>query len=117
MTTVSPSPYDAGSTSSGTESSDTESDAGSNSYSQPLVFGNPGAANSSPMPQSKFSCGSLQLEDGVKGETMATVIPSMKRWGAILQLLEKVKCAWLFVDCTSILQLGGPVKVLKGGVV
>ncbi len=56
-----------GSTSSGTESSDTESDAGSNSYSQPLVFGNPGAANSSPMPQSKFSCGSLQLEDEGQG--------------------------------------------------
>uniref|UniRef100_A0A8C1RUW6 FERM, ARH/RhoGEF and pleckstrin domain protein 1 n=1 Tax=Cyprinus carpio TaxID=7962 RepID=A0A8C1RUW6_CYPCA len=52
-----------GSTSSGTESSDTESDAGSNSYSQPLVFGNPGAVNSSPMPRSKVSFGSLQLED------------------------------------------------------
>lgn len=56
-----------GSTSSGTESSDTESDAGSNSYSQPLVFGNPGAANSSPMPQSKFSFGCLQLEDEGQG--------------------------------------------------
>lgn len=56
-----------GSTSSGTESSDTESDAGSNSYSQPLVYGNPGAANSSPMPRSKFSFGSLQLEDEGQG--------------------------------------------------
>lgn len=58
-----------GSTSSGTESSDSESDAGSNSYNQPLVYGNPGAANSSPMPRSKFSLGSLQLEDeGQEGE-------------------------------------------------
>uniref|UniRef100_A0A673IX22 FERM, RhoGEF and pleckstrin domain-containing protein 1-like n=1 Tax=Sinocyclocheilus rhinocerous TaxID=307959 RepID=A0A673IX22_9TELE len=58
-----------GSTSSGMESSDTESDAGNNSYSQPLVFGNPGVVNSSPMPQSKFSFGSLQLEDeGQRGE-------------------------------------------------
>uniref|UniRef100_A0A9J8A2N1 FERM, ARH/RhoGEF and pleckstrin domain protein 1 n=1 Tax=Cyprinus carpio carpio TaxID=630221 RepID=A0A9J8A2N1_CYPCA len=56
-----------GSTSSGTESSDTESDAGSNSYSQPLVFGNPGAANASPMSQSRFSFGSLQLEDEGQG--------------------------------------------------
>ncbi|XP_043091649.1 FERM, ARHGEF and pleckstrin domain-containing protein 1 isoform X2 [Puntigrus tetrazona] len=56
-----------GSTSSGTESSDTESDVGSNSYSQPLVFGNPGAAHSSPMPRSKFSFGSLQLEDEGQG--------------------------------------------------
>uniref|UniRef100_A0A673MXL1 FERM, ARHGEF and pleckstrin domain-containing protein 1 n=1 Tax=Sinocyclocheilus rhinocerous TaxID=307959 RepID=A0A673MXL1_9TELE len=35
-----------GSTSSGTESSDTESDAGTNSYSQPLVLGNPGHSES-----------------------------------------------------------------------
>lgn len=52
-----------GSTSSGTESSDTESDAGSHSYSQPLVYGNPGAAGSSPVPQNKFSLGGLQREE------------------------------------------------------
>ncbi|TRY95522.1 hypothetical protein DNTS_012493, partial [Danionella cerebrum] len=52
-----------GSTSSGTESSDTESDAGSNSYSQPIVFGNPGAASSSPVTQNKFSFGGFQVED------------------------------------------------------
>ncbi|XP_073716141.1 uncharacterized protein, partial [Misgurnus anguillicaudatus] len=48
-----------GSTSSGTESSDTESDAGSHSYSQPLVFSNPAAAGSS---RSKFLFGSLADE-------------------------------------------------------
>lgn len=56
-----------GSASSGTESSDTESDAGSNSYHQPLVYGNPGAAGSSPVPRNKFSIGSIQLEDKGQG--------------------------------------------------
>lgn len=54
-----------GSTSSGTESSDTESDAGSGSFGHPLVYGNPAAVNTSPMPRSKFSFGSLQLDEEV----------------------------------------------------
>ncbi|XP_038576549.1 FERM, ARHGEF and pleckstrin domain-containing protein 1-like isoform X2 [Micropterus salmoides] len=64
-----------GSTSSGTDTSDTESDTGSSAYSQPLMYGNPAAissmnsvnsngVNSSPLPHSKFSFGSLQLEEG-----------------------------------------------------
>lgn len=68
-----------GSTSSGTDTSDTESDTGSSSYSQPLMYGNPVAVssmnsvnsngvNSSPLPHSKFSFGSLQLEEGEDGE-------------------------------------------------
>lgn len=66
-----------GSTSSGTDTSDTESDTGSSSaYSQPLMYGNPGAvgsvhsnhSNSSPLSRSKFSFGSLQLEEGEDGE-------------------------------------------------
>ena len=67
-----------GSTSSGTDTSDTESDTGSSgcAYGQPLMYGNPaavhsGAANgikSSPLPRSKFSFGSLQLEEGEGGE-------------------------------------------------
>uniref|UniRef100_UPI003AAAE1D8 uncharacterized protein n=1 Tax=Centroberyx gerrardi TaxID=166262 RepID=UPI003AAAE1D8 len=68
-----------GSTSSGTDTSDTESDTGSSAYSQPLMYGNPAAVsslnsvnsngvNSSPLPHSKFSFGSLQLEEGEDGE-------------------------------------------------
>ena len=68
-----------GSTSSGTDTSDTESDTGSSAYSQPLMYGNPAAvsslnsvnsnvAHSSPLPRSKFSFGSLQLEEGGGGE-------------------------------------------------
>ncbi|KAK9523710.1 hypothetical protein VZT92_017613 [Zoarces viviparus] len=70
-----------GSTSSGsgTDTSDTESDAGSSAYIQPLMYGNPAAVssmnsvnsngvNSSPLPRSKFSFGSLQLEEGQDGE-------------------------------------------------
>lgn len=68
-----------GSTSSGTDTSDTESDTGSSAYSQPLMYGNPVAVSSlnsinsngmsaSPMPRRKFSFGSLQLEDGEDGE-------------------------------------------------
>lgn len=61
-----------GSTSSGTESSDSESDsAGGGGYGRPLVYGNPaaicarsGGVCASPMPQRKFSFGSLQLEKG-----------------------------------------------------
>ncbi|KAG7463761.1 hypothetical protein MATL_G00180080 [Megalops atlanticus] len=51
-----------GSTSSGTESSDSESETGS-SCSHPLVYGNPIAGSSSPMPRNKFSFGSLQLDE------------------------------------------------------
>lgn len=68
-----------GSTSSGTDTSDTESDTGSSAYSQPLMYGNPVAVssmnsvnsngiNSSPLPHSKLSFGSLQLEEGDVGE-------------------------------------------------
>ncbi len=68
-----------GSTSSGTDTSDTESDTGSSAYSQPLMYGNPVAVssmnsvnsngvNSSPLPRSKFSFGSLQLGEGDDGE-------------------------------------------------
>ncbi|TDG96046.1 hypothetical protein EPR50_G00235670 [Perca flavescens] len=68
-----------GSTSSGSDSSDTESDTGSSAYSQPLMYGNPAAVssmnsvnsngvNSSPLPRSKFSFGSLQLAEGNDGE-------------------------------------------------
>nr|XP_061802863.1 FERM, ARHGEF and pleckstrin domain-containing protein 1-like [Nerophis lumbriciformis] len=64
-----------GSTSSGSDTSDTESDTGSSSFGQPLTFGNPAAVssmnsvnsngvNSSPLPHCKFSFGNLQLEDG-----------------------------------------------------
>lgn len=64
-----------GSTSSGTDTSDTESDTGSSAYSQPLMYGNPAAVssmnsvhsnglNSSPMARPKFNFGSLQLEEG-----------------------------------------------------
>ncbi|KAL2088002.1 hypothetical protein ACEWY4_016830 [Coilia grayii] len=64
---LSPSQMIEGSTSSGTESSDTESDAGSGSFGHPLVYGNPAAVNTSPMPRSKFSFGSLQLDEEVAG--------------------------------------------------
>uniref|UniRef100_A0A3Q1G7Z3 FERM domain-containing protein n=2 Tax=Acanthochromis polyacanthus TaxID=80966 RepID=A0A3Q1G7Z3_9TELE len=68
-----------GSTSSGTDTSDTESDTGSSAYSHPLMYGNPAAVssmnsvnsngmNSSPLPHNKFSFGSLQLEEGDDGE-------------------------------------------------
>ena len=65
-----------GSSSSGTDTSDTESDTGSGvgcGYGQPLMYGNPAAVHSgnannagkgSPLNQSKFSFGSLQLEEG-----------------------------------------------------
>ncbi|CAG5933126.1 unnamed protein product [Menidia menidia] len=64
-----------GSTSSGTDTSDTESDTGSSAYSQPLMYGNPAAVNSmnsvnsnavntSPLTCGKLSFGRLQLEDG-----------------------------------------------------
>ncbi|XP_072556284.1 uncharacterized protein, partial [Paramormyrops kingsleyae] len=52
-----------GSTSSGTESSDSESEAGI-SVGHPLMYGNPIAVgNASPMPGSKFSFGSLLDEE------------------------------------------------------
>lgn len=68
-----------GSTSSGTDTSDTESDTGSSSYSQPLTYGNPAAVTSfssgnsnvvdaSSLLRSKLSFGSLQLEEGNQGE-------------------------------------------------
>uniref|UniRef100_A0A4W3H926 FERM, ARH/RhoGEF and pleckstrin domain protein 1 n=1 Tax=Callorhinchus milii TaxID=7868 RepID=A0A4W3H926_CALMI len=50
------------STSSGTESSDSDSEV-INPFSPPLTFGNPIAVNSSPMPRNKFSFGSLQLDE------------------------------------------------------
>lgn len=65
-----------GSTSSGTDTSDTESDTGSSAYSQPLMYGNPAAVSSmisvnsngtSPLSHNKFSFGSLQLEEGGDG--------------------------------------------------
>uniref|UniRef100_A0A673C7C4 FERM, ARHGEF and pleckstrin domain-containing protein 1-like n=1 Tax=Sphaeramia orbicularis TaxID=375764 RepID=A0A673C7C4_9TELE len=57
-----------GSTSSGTDTSDTESDTGSSAYSQPLMYVNSNGVSSSPVPRSKFSFGSLQLEEGEDGE-------------------------------------------------
>uniref|UniRef100_A0A3P9JAI9 FERM, RhoGEF (ARHGEF) and pleckstrin domain protein 1 (chondrocyte-derived) n=1 Tax=Oryzias latipes TaxID=8090 RepID=A0A3P9JAI9_ORYLA len=56
-----------GSTSSGTDTSDTESDTGSSAYSQPLMYGNP-AAMSSPAARSKLLYGNLQMEEGEDGE-------------------------------------------------
>uniref|UniRef100_A0A671XW11 FERM, ARH/RhoGEF and pleckstrin domain protein 1 n=1 Tax=Sparus aurata TaxID=8175 RepID=A0A671XW11_SPAAU len=53
-----------GSTSSGTDTSDTESDTGSSAYSQPLMYGNPAAVSS----MNSYSFGSLQLEEGEDGE-------------------------------------------------
>ncbi|KAJ0062275.1 hypothetical protein NL108_002602, partial [Boleophthalmus pectinirostris] len=68
-----------GSTSSGTDTSDGDSDTGSSIYSQPLMYGNPGAVssmnsvnsngiNSSPVVNSKFSFASMQLDEGEDGE-------------------------------------------------
>uniref|UniRef100_A0A8D3DQQ2 FERM domain-containing protein n=1 Tax=Scophthalmus maximus TaxID=52904 RepID=A0A8D3DQQ2_SCOMX len=57
-----------GSTSSGSDTSDTESDTGSSAYSQPLMYVNSNVAHSSPLPRSKFSFGSLQLEEGEDAE-------------------------------------------------
>lgn len=68
-----------GSTSSGTDTSDTESDTGSSAYSQPLMYGNPAAVsslnsvnsngvNSPALPRNKFSFGSLHLEEEKGGE-------------------------------------------------
>lgn len=50
-----------GSTSSGSDTSDTESDAGSGAYSQPLLYGNPAAVGSN---NGKLMFGSLRLQDG-----------------------------------------------------
>lgn len=68
-----------GSTSSGSDTSDTESDTGSSAYSQPLMFGNPAAVSSmnslnsngvhvSPLLRGKLCFGSLKLEEGEGGE-------------------------------------------------
>lgn len=54
-----------GSTSSGTESSDSDSEM-VNPFTHPLVFGNPIVLNSSPMSRNKYSFGSLQLEEEVE---------------------------------------------------
>ncbi|CAI9542989.1 unnamed protein product, partial [Staurois parvus] len=55
-------PMTDGSTSSGSESSDTDSDI-VDSFSHPLVYGNPIVLSSSPMPRNNYSFGSLQLEE------------------------------------------------------
>ncbi|RVE75538.1 hypothetical protein OJAV_G00017660 [Oryzias javanicus] len=63
-----------GSTSSGTDTSDTESDTGSSAYGHPLVYGNPAAMSSnnsvnsngvrsSPAPRNKLLYGNLQMEE------------------------------------------------------
>lgn len=53
-----------GSTSSGTESSDSEAESSGGSCGQPLAYDNPMAMNTSPrLPRSKFSFGSLQLDE------------------------------------------------------
>ncbi|KAJ7419217.1 hypothetical protein BTVI_26306 [Pitangus sulphuratus] len=54
-----------GSTSSGTESSDSDSEI-INPFTHPLVFGNPVVLSSSPMPRNKYSFGSLQLDEEVE---------------------------------------------------
>lgn len=54
-----------GSTSSGTESSDSDSEI-INPFTHPLVFGNPIVLSSSPMPRNKYSFGSLQLDEEVE---------------------------------------------------
>ncbi|MGH0138098.1 UNVERIFIED_CONTAM: hypothetical protein FKN15_003642 [Acipenser sinensis] len=51
------------STSSGSESTDSESEP---PFSHPLMFGNPNAVSSSPMPRNKYSFGSLQLDEEVE---------------------------------------------------
>lgn len=69
-----------GSTSSGTDTSDTESDTGGSVYGQPLMYGNPAAVSSMnsinsnganpplPPPPSKFSFGTLRLGEGGDGK-------------------------------------------------
>lgn len=68
-----------GSTSSGTDTSDTESDTGSSAYSHPLMYGNPAAMSSnnsvnsngvrsSPTPRNKLLYGNLQMEEEEDGE-------------------------------------------------
>ncbi|KAK5623392.1 hypothetical protein CRENBAI_015102 [Crenichthys baileyi] len=58
-----------GSTSSGTDTSDTESDTGSSAYSQPLLYGNPAAVGSNDGKlHRKLPFGSLRLEKGGEGE-------------------------------------------------
>lgn len=54
-----------GSTSSGTESSDSDSEI-VNPFTHPLVFGNPIVLNSTPMSRNKYSFGSLQLDEEVE---------------------------------------------------
>lgn len=54
-----------GSTSSGTESSDSDSEM-VNPFTHPLVFGNPIVLNSSPLARNKYSFGSLQLDEEVE---------------------------------------------------
>lgn len=54
-----------GSTSSGTESSDSDSEI-MNPFTDPLVFGNPIVLSSSPIPRNKYSLGSLQLDEEVE---------------------------------------------------
>lgn len=54
-----------GSTSSGTESSDSDSEM-VNPFTHPLVFGNPIVLNSSPMARNNYSFGSLQLDEEVE---------------------------------------------------
>lgn len=54
-----------GSTSSGTESSDSDSEI-INPFTHPLVFGNPIVLSSSPMPRNKYSFGSLQLDEEIE---------------------------------------------------
>ncbi|XP_014831792.1 PREDICTED: FERM, RhoGEF and pleckstrin domain-containing protein 1-like isoform X2 [Poecilia mexicana] len=49
-----------GSTSSGTDTSDTESDTGSSAYSQPLLYGNPAAVSST---DGKLTFGSLRADE------------------------------------------------------
>uniref|UniRef100_A0A7N4P1B7 FERM, ARH/RhoGEF and pleckstrin domain protein 1 n=1 Tax=Sarcophilus harrisii TaxID=9305 RepID=A0A7N4P1B7_SARHA len=51
-----------GSTSSGTESSDSDPEIVS-PFNQPLMFGNPVVLNSPPLPRNKHSFGSLQLDE------------------------------------------------------
>uniref|UniRef100_A0ACB8FJE9 Uncharacterized protein n=1 Tax=Sphaerodactylus townsendi TaxID=933632 RepID=A0ACB8FJE9_9SAUR len=54
-----------GSTSSGTESSDSDSEM-VNPFTHPLVFGNPIVLNSSPTGRKKYSFGNLQLDEEVE---------------------------------------------------
>ncbi|OCT95444.1 hypothetical protein XELAEV_18013130mg [Xenopus laevis] len=51
-----------GSTSSGSETSDGDSDI-LDTFSHPLVYGNPVVLNSSPIPKNKYSFGSLHLDE------------------------------------------------------